>query len=261
MKDFLIATLNRTRLNSTRIRAISALAIGCPPNLSKQTYTTGKTIISVMGSMPMLRKSNRKTRVRKREKSGSLWVSFSASNDALANFTGGFPATVIGSPSRDRICRRNWMSLPGVETPSRKLDGKFPYSATQLLPPKKFRGISRRRSLKCSAPQSSMFVKHPLEKKIWESAVATSGTRLNMTSHSEAPNRGKCMPARALRYCPVMLQVHSLWMPLNLFILYIRRAPLSPREGYRPGETAVQRMKRQPSREVTTTVTQLTINE
>ena len=73
-----------------------------------------------------------------------------------------------------------------------------------------------------------------------------------MTSHSEAPNRGKCMPARALRYCPVMVQVHSLWMPLNVFILYMRRAPLSPREGYRPGEAAVQRMKRQPSNEVTT---------
>jgi hypothetical protein len=41
----------------------------------------------------------------------------------------------------------------------------------------------------------------------------------------------------------------------------MRRAPLSPREGYRPGETAVQRMKRQPSREVTTMVAQLTINE
>src|ERR1700730_1705803 len=134
MRDFLIATQNRTRLISTRIRAIGALTIGCPPNLSKQTYRTGKTIISVMGSMPMLRKSNRKIRVRKSGKSGSLWVSFSASNDALANFTGGFPATVIGSPSRDRICRRNCMSLPGVETPSRKLDGKLPYSATQLLP-------------------------------------------------------------------------------------------------------------------------------
>src|SRR5271165_7256765 len=105
-----------------------------------------------------------------------------------------------------------------------------------------------------------MFVKHPLEKNTWESAVATSGTRLNMTSHSEAPNSGKRMPASARRYCPVMVQVHSLWMPLNLFILYMRRAPLSPREGYRPGETAVQRMKRQPSKEVTTMVTQLTTN-
>src|SRR4029077_6456406 len=105
-----------------------------------------------------------------------------------------------------------------------------------------------------------MLVKHPLEKKTWESAAATSGTRLNMTSHSEAPNRGKCMPARALRYCPLMLQVHSLWMPFILFILYKSRAPLSPREGYRPGETAVQRMKRQPSREATTPETHLTIN-
>src|SRR4029077_17546940 len=101
-----------------------------------------------------------------------------------------------------------------------------------------------------------MFVKHPLEKKIWESAAATSGTRLNMTSHSEAPNRGKCMPARALRYCPVMLQVHSFWMPFNLFILYMRRAPLSPREGYRPGEAAVQRMKRQPGKGVTAMLAQ-----
>src|SRR6478672_5178051 len=106
-----------------------------------------------------------------------------------------------------------------------------------------------------------MLVKHPLEKKIWESAAAASGTRLNMTSHSEAPNRGKCMPARALRYCPVIVQVHRRWMPFNLFILYMRRAPLSPRDGYRPGEKAVQRMKRQPSREVTTMVTQLTMNE
>src|SRR4249919_1938878 len=106
-----------------------------------------------------------------------------------------------------------------------------------------------------------MLVKHPLEKKTWESAATASGTMLNMTSHSEAPSRGKCMPARALRYCPVMLQVHSLWMPFNLFTLYMRRAPLRPREGYRPGETAVQRMKRQPSREVTMTVTQLTTNE
>src|SRR3981189_1807414 len=103
-----------------------------------------------------------------------------------------------------------------------------------------------------------MFVKHPLEKKIWESAAATSGTRLNSTAHSEAPNRGKCIPARALRYCPVMLQVHSLWMPFNLFILYMRRAPLSPREGSRPGAPAAQRMTRQPSREGTTPVTQLT---
>src|SRR4029077_7110445 len=118
----------------------------------------------------------------------------------------------------------------------------------------------RRRSLKCSAPQSSMFVKHPLEKNTRESAVANSGTRLNITSHSAEPNRGKRMPARARRYCPVMLQVHSLWMLLNLFILYMRRAPLNPREGYRPGEAAVQRMKSQPSKEVTTMVAQVAMN-
>ena len=54
-----------------------------------------------------------------------------------------------------------------------------------------------------------------------------------------------------------MVQVHCLWMPFNLFILYMRRAPLSSREGYNPGEAAVQRMKRQPSKEATTTATQV----
>src|SRR5258705_12642686 len=103
MRDFFIATLNRTRLSSTRIRAISSLAIGGPPNLSKETYITGKTIISVIGSMPMLRKSNRKTRLRKMGKHGSLWVSFSAYNDALANFIGEFPAALIGSAIQHRI--------------------------------------------------------------------------------------------------------------------------------------------------------------
>ena len=37
---------------------------------------------------------------------------FSASKSALPSFKGGFPATVTGSPSRDRICRRKRMSLP-----------------------------------------------------------------------------------------------------------------------------------------------------
>src|SRR5271169_3525070 len=105
-----------------------------------------------------------------------------------------------------------------------------------------------------------MFVKHPFDQKAWDSAVASSGTRLNRTSHSEAPNRGKRMPASARRYCPVMLQVQSLWMLLNLFILYMRRAPWTPREGYRPGEAAVQRIKRQPSKEITTTVIQVVMN-
>src|SRR6185369_1289066 len=114
-------------------------------------------------SIPILNTSFSKTRVRKSRKLGCPWLSCSSSNDALENFTGGFPATVIDSPSRDRICRRNWISLPGDETPSRKLEGNCPYSATQLFPLKKFRGISSRRSLKCSAPQSSMLVKHPLD--------------------------------------------------------------------------------------------------
>ena len=51
------------------------------------------------------------------------------------------------------------MSLAGVETPRRKFAGNLPYSATELLPHKKFRGKSSRRSFRCSAPVSSMFVK------------------------------------------------------------------------------------------------------
>ena len=35
---------------------------------------------------------------------------------------------------------------------------------------------------------------------------------------------------------------------------------LSPREGYRPGEAAVQRMKRQPSTEVTMRVSPVVMN-
>ena len=81
-----------------------------------------------------------------------------------------------------------------------------------------------------------------------------------MTSHSEAPTREKRMPASARRYCPVIVQVHCPWMPFITFIRYMRRAPLSPREGYRPGEAAVQRMKRQPSTEVTTTLTHVVMN-
>ena len=52
---------------------------------------------------------------------------------------------------------------------------------------------------------------------------------MNITSHSDAPNRVKCMPASARKYCPVMVQVHSNWMLLNLRILYMRSAPLRPR--------------------------------
>src|SRR4051794_13076854 len=94
-----------------------------------------------------------------------------------------------------------------------------------------------------------------LEKNTLASAVATSGMRLNMTSHSEAPMRGKYMPASARRYCPVIVQVHHRWMAFNLFIRYRRRAPFSPREGYSPGEAAAQRMNRQLRIEVTTTAT------
>src|SRR5580765_6547084 len=131
---------------------MTALMIGCPSDREKQMYKMAKIAASVLGSIPMLNRSFRKTRVRKIEKRGCLIFLFSSSNDALANFTGGFPATVIGSPGHDRICRRNCKSLPGVETPRRKLDGKFPYSATQLLPLKKLWGMSSWRSLKCSAP-------------------------------------------------------------------------------------------------------------
>jgi hypothetical protein len=49
-------------------------------------------------------------------------------------------------------------------------------------------------------------------------------------------------------------------MVFILFIRYIRRAPLSPREGYNPGDAAVKRMNRQPRIEVTTIVTQVVTN-
>src|SRR4030095_2194356 len=99
-----------------------------------------------------------------------------------------------------------------------------------------------------------MFVKDPLDQNTCESARASSGTRLNMTSHSEPPTRGKRMPARARIYCPVIVQVHCLWMRFISFIRERRREPLSPRDGYKPGEAAVKRMKRQPSKDVTTSV-------
>ena len=198
--------------------------------------------------------------MRKRGKLGSLWVSFSVSNGALANFTGGLPATVIGSPGRDRICRRNWISLPGVETPSRKLDGKFPYSATQLFPPKKFRGMSRRRSVRCSAPRSSMFVKHPLEKNTLASAVADFG---NEVEHDVAFGSANAREVHAGKRAQVLPRdrprppsldgvqpVHSIQ----------EESALQPSRGYSPGEAAVQRMNRQLSTEVTTTATQVVMN-
>src|SRR5215475_3530311 len=105
-----------------------------------------------------------------------------------------------------------------------------------------------------------MFVKQPLDQNTCESAVASSGTKLIMTSHSDAPSRGKRMPASARRYCPVIVQVHSLWMLFISVIRYIRRAALRPRDGNSPGEVAVQRTKRQPSKEVTTIVPQVVMN-
>ena len=154
----------------------------------------------MMGKIPMLKMSLRRTRLRNSGKLGKRRVSFSTSTVTLANFTGGLPATVVGWPNRERICRRNRTSLAGVETPKRKLLGNCPCSTTQLLPLKKFRGKSSLRSVRCLAPQSSMLVKHPLDQNTWESAAARSGTRLNMRSHSEAPKRGKRMPASARRY-------------------------------------------------------------
>ena len=41
---------------------------------------------------------------------------------------------------------------------------------------------------------------------------------------------------------------------------YMRRAPLSPREEYSPGDEAVKRIKRQSSTEVTTKVTHVVMN-
>ena len=118
----------------------------CPLKRNKQTYRIVNIVPSEKGRILMLKKSNRKTRVRKMGNPGRLRVSVSVSNDALANLTGGFPATVTGAPGRERSCRRNRMSLPGVETPRRKFDGNWPYSATQLLPVKKLRGMSSWRS-------------------------------------------------------------------------------------------------------------------
>src|SRR5215475_14785305 len=105
-----------------------------------------------------------------------------------------------------------------------------------------------------------MLVKQPLDQNTCESAVASSGTKLIMTSHSDAPRRGKRMPASARRYCPMMVQVQSLWILFISVIRYIRRAALRPRDGNSPGEVAVHRMKRQPSREVTTIVPQVVMN-
>ena len=100
----------------------------------------------------------------------------------------------------------------------------------------------------------------PLEKKTDESAEAASGTRLVIRSHSDAPTRRKRMPARARRYCPVMVQVHRRWTRFSRLILNIRRAHLRPRAGYKPGTAGVHRMNRQASRDVATTVIQLAVN-
>src|SRR6516225_4539163 len=107
----------------------------------------------------------------------------------------------------------------------------------------------------CSAPESSILVKQPFDQKICASAVASSGTRLCMTSHSDAPTRSKRIPARARRYCPVMDHVHCLWMAFIVCTLYINRAAVSPRDAYKPGEVAVNRMKMHPSTELNTMLT------
>src|SRR6516165_7189052 len=105
-----------------------------------------------------------------------------------------------------------------------------------------------------------MLVKQLLDQNTWESALASSGTRLNMTSHSEAPTCGNRTPASARRYCPAMVQVQRSWMVFIIFKRCMRRAPRSPRDGYSPGEAAVLRMKRQPSTEVTKIITQVVAN-
>jgi len=62
-----------------------------------------KKVMLGMRKMPILNMSFRKTRAKNRDRLGSVWDSFSVSKSALANLIGGFPATVTGSPSRDRI--------------------------------------------------------------------------------------------------------------------------------------------------------------
>ncbi len=70
---------------------------------------------------------------------------------------GGTPLWVLAEQQGMRSACFFWVGseadIQGVRpTYYLKFDGKFPYSATQLLPPKKFRGISSWRSLICSAP-------------------------------------------------------------------------------------------------------------
>jgi len=76
-----------------------------------------------------------------------------------------------------------------------------------------------------------MLVNDPLEKKTAESALAVSGTRLVIRSHSDAPTRRKRMPASARKYWPVMVQVHRRWTRFSKPILKMSRAHLSPRAG------------------------------
>ena len=57
-----------------------------------------------------------------------------------------------------------------------------------------------------------------------------------------------------------MLQVHCFWTWFIFFTLYMIRAFFSPREGYSPGEAAVQRRKRLPNTEIRMTVTQVVMN-
>ena len=141
MRNFLIATQSRTKPTSVSIAAMIALMTGCPFNRNKQTYRTTKH--EPFGD----RQCSKAEEVVQKdpgqedgEARPACRFHSPTADRALANFTGGFPAMVIGSPSRDRICCRNCISLTGVETPRRKLVGKCPCSATLLLPLKKFRG-------------------------------------------------------------------------------------------------------------------------
>ena len=99
--------------------------------------------------------------------------------------------------------------------------------------------MSSWRYVSCPESWSSMFVKQPLAQNTRASAVTSSGTRLSMTSHSEAPSRVKRTPASARRYCPVIVQVQRRWIRFIIFCRYISRAPLSPRDGYSPGAAGV----------------------
>jgi len=134
MRDFLIATLNRTRLKFYEDQSNQRAGDWGPAQISsKQTYNNRED--DHLGDGAACRCSESRTGrpgsgrgespesvgliLRSNERAREFHRRISRHRDWIAKPG---PAFVV-----------DCMSLPGVETPSRKLDGKFPYSATQLL--------------------------------------------------------------------------------------------------------------------------------